>query len=265
MTDKTTVVSIMLANNEIGTVNPIAEIGAIVKERGAIFHVDAVQGVGKIPFDVNTAKADLVSVSAHKMYGPKGVGALYVRRKPRVRITAQIDGGGHERGMRSGTLNVPGIVGFGKAAELCAAEMETEGARLLALRERLRTGIQSQVTDTYVNGSMEHRLPGNLNISFAYVEGEAMLMGLKDVAVSSGSACTSASLEPSYVLRAVGVEEEMAHTSIRFGLGRFNTEEEVDYVIKLVVGKVNKLRELSPLYEMAQQGIDLKSITWAAH
>jgi len=265
MTDKTTVVSIMLANNEIGTVNPIAEIGAIVKERGAIFHVDAVQGVGKIPFDVNEAKADLVSVSAHKMYGPKGVGALYVRRKPRVRITAQIDGGGHERGMRSGTLNVPGIVGFGKAAELCAAEMETEGARLLALRERLRTGIQSQVTDTYVNGSMEHRLPGNLNISFAYVEGEAMLMGLKDVAVSSGSACTSASLEPSYVLRAVGVEEEMAHTSIRFGLGRFNTEEEVDYVIKLVVGKVNKLRELSPLYEMAQQGIDLKSISWAAH
>jgi len=246
-------------------VNPIAEIGAIVKERGAIFHVDAVQGVGKIPFDVNQAKADLVSVSAHKMYGPKGVGALYVRRKPRVRITAQIDGGGHERGMRSGTLNVPGIVGFGKAAELCAAEMASEGARLLALRERLQNGIQSQVTDTFVNGSLEHRLPGNLNISFAYVEGEAMLMGLKDVAVSSGSACTSASLEPSYVLRAVGVEEEMAHTSIRFGLGRFNTEEEVDYVIKLVVGKVNKLRELSPLYEMAQQGIDLKSISWAAH
>jgi cysteine desulfurase len=265
MTDKTTVVSIMLANNEIGVVNPIEEIGAIVKERGAVFHVDAVQGVGKIPFDVNTAKADLVSVSAHKMYGPKGVGALYVRRKPRVRITAQIDGGGHERGMRSGTLNVPGIVGFGKAAELAGAEMATEAQRLLALRERLRNGIQSQITDTYVNGSMEHRLPGNLNISFAYVEGEAMLMGLKDVAVSSGSACTSASLEPSYVLRAVGVEEEMAHTSIRFGLGRFNTEEEVDYVVKTVVGKVKKLRELSPLYEMAQQGIDLKSITWAAH
>jgi cysteine desulfurase len=265
MTDKTTVVSIMLANNEIGVVNPIAEIGAIVKERGAIFHVDAVQGVGKIPFDVNAARADLVSLSAHKMYGPKGVGALYVRRKPRVRITAQIDGGGHERGMRSGTLNVPGIVGFGKAAELCAAEMEREGKRLLGLRERLREGIQSQVGDTYVNGSMEHRLPGNLNISFAYVEGEAMLMGLKDVAVSSGSACTSASLEPSYVLRAVGVEEEMAHTSIRFGLGRFNTEEEVDYVVKLIVDKVKKLRELSPLYEMAQQGIDLKSIQWAAH
>ncbi|HVY38755.1 MAG TPA: IscS subfamily cysteine desulfurase [Polyangia bacterium] len=265
MTDKTTVVSIMHANNEIGVVNPVEEIGAIVKARGATFHIDAVQSVGKIPFDVNAARADLVSLSAHKMYGPKGVGALYVRRKPRVRITAQVDGGGHERGMRSGTLNVPGIVGFGKAAELCAAEMESEAKRLFALRERLRNGIQSQVTDTYVNGSMEHRLPGSLNISFAYVEGEAMLMGLKDVAVSSGSACTSASLEPSYVLRAVGVEEEMAHTSIRFGLGRFNTEEEVDYVVKLVVGKVNKLRELSPLYEMAQQGIDIKSIQWAAH
>jgi cysteine desulfurase len=265
MTDKTILVSIMLANNEIGSVNPIDEIGAVVKERGALFHVDAVQGVGKIPFDVNAARADLVSLSAHKMYGPKGVGALYVRRKPRVRITAQIDGGGHERGMRSGTLNVPGIVGFGKAAELARAEMAVESKRLFALRERLREGIQARVTDTYVNGSMEHRLPGNLNISFAYVEGEGMLMGLKDVAVSSGSACTSASLEPSYVLRAVGVEEEMAHTSIRFGLGRFNTPEEVDYVIDLVVGKVNKLRELSPLYEMAQQGIDLKSIQWAAH
>jgi cysteine desulfurase len=265
MTDKTILVSIMLANNEIGSVNPIEELGAIVKERGAIFHVDAVQGVGKIHFDVNAARVDLASLSAHKMYGPKGVGALYVRRKPRVRITAQIDGGGHERGMRSGTLNVPSIVGFGKAAELCAVEMVSEGKRLFALRERLREGIQSQVTDTFVNGSMEHRLPGNLNISFAYVEGEAMLMGLKDVAVSSGSACTSASLEPSYVLRAVGVQEEMAHTSIRFGLGRFNTEEEVDYVTKLVVGKVNKLRELSPLYEMAQQGIDIKSIQWAAH
>jgi cysteine desulfurase len=265
MTDKTILVSIMLANNEIGTVNPVNEIGAVVKERGALFHIDAVQGVGKIPFDVNAARADLVSLSAHKMYGPKGVGALYVRRKPRVRITAQIDGGGHERGMRSGTLNVPSIVGFGKAAELAQAEMATEAKRLLALRERLREGIQSQVTDTFVNGSLEHRLPGNLNISFAYVEGEAMLMGLKDIAVSSGSACTSASLEPSYVLRSLGVAEEMAHTSIRFGLGRFNTEEEVDFVIKTVVGKINKLRELSPLYEMAQQGIDLKSIQWAAH
>jgi cysteine desulfurase len=265
MTDKTTVVSIMLANNEIGTVNPVDEIGPIVKERGALFHIDAVQGVGKIPFDVNTAKADLVSLSAHKMYGPKGVGALYVRRKPRVRITAQIDGGGHERGMRSGTLNVPGIVGFGKAAALARAEMATEAPRLLALRERLRAGLEARVTDTFVNGSLEHRLPGNLNISFAYVEGEAMLMGLKDIAVSSGSACTSASLEPSYVLRSLGVAEEMAHTSIRFGLGRFNTEEEVDHVIELVSSKVKKLRELSPLYEMAQAGIDLKSIIWAAH
>ncbi|HEX4404607.1 MAG TPA: IscS subfamily cysteine desulfurase, partial [Polyangia bacterium] len=197
MTDKTILVSIMLANNEIGTVNPVDEIGAVVKERGALFHIDAVQGVGKIPFDVNAARADLVSLSAHKMYGPKGVGALYVRRKPRVRITAMIDGGGHERGMRSGTLNVPGIVGFGKAAELARTEMATEAPRLLALREKLRTGLQARVEHTYVNGSLEHRLPGNLNISFAYVEGEAMLMGLKDIAVSSGSACTSASLEPS--------------------------------------------------------------------
>jgi cysteine desulfurase len=262
---KTILVSIMLANNEIGTVNPVDEIGAVVKQRGALFHIDAVQGAGKIPFDVNRAQADLVSLSAHKMYGPKGVGALYVRRKPRVRLTAIIDGGGHERGMRSGTLNVPGIVGFGKAAEIAMAEMPAESARLLALRERLRQGLQSQVSDTYINGSMEHRLPGNLNISFAYIEGEAMLMGLKDVAVSSGSACTSASLEPSYVLRALGVEEEMAHTSIRFGLGRFNTEEEVDHVIKLVVDKVTKLREMSPLYEMAKEGIDFKSVTWAAH
>jgi cysteine desulfurase len=265
MTDKTILVSIMLANNEIGTVNPVNEIGAVVKEKGAIFHIDAVQGVGKVPFDVNAARADLVSLTAHKMYGPKGIGALYVRRKPRVRITAQIDGGGHERGMRSGTLNVPGIVGFGKAAELARLEMATEAPRLLALREKLRAGLQSRVKYTYINGSLEHRLPGNLNISFAYVEGEAMLMGLKDVAVSSGSACTSASLEPSYVLRSLGVEEELAHTSIRFGLGRFNTEEEVDYVIDLVANKVEKLRELSPLYEMAQEGIDLKSIQWAAH
>jgi cysteine desulfurase len=265
MTDKTILVSIMLANNEIGTVNAVDEIGAVVKEKGALFHIDAVQGVGKIPFDVNAARADLVSLSAHKMYGPKGVGALYVRRKPRVRITAIIDGGGHERGMRSGTLNVPGIVGFGAAAELCRLEMPEESKRTFALRERLRKGIMERVSDTYVNGSLEHRLPGNLNISFAYVEGEAMLMALKDVAVSSGSACTSASLEPSYVLRAVGVGEELAHTSIRFGIGRFNTEEEVDYVIDLVAKKVGKLRELSPLYEMAKEGIDLKSVTWAAH
>ncbi|MEO8211647.1 MAG: IscS subfamily cysteine desulfurase [Myxococcales bacterium] len=271
LTDKTVLVSIMLANNEIGTINPVNEIGDIVKAygkahgNGPLFHIDAVQGVGKIPFDVTSSRADLVSVSAHKMYGPKGVGALYVRRKPRVRLTALMDGGGHERGMRSGTLNLPGIVGFGKAAELAVAEMPEESKRVLAMRERLRTGIQSRISDTFVNGSMEHRLPGNLNISFAYVEGEAMLMALKDVAVSSGSACTSASLEPSYVLRALGVEEEMAHTSIRFGLGRFNTDEEVDYVIDLVTRKVDKLREMSPLYEMVKEGIDLKSIAWAAH
>jgi cysteine desulfurase len=265
MTDKTILVSIMLANNEIGTINPINEIGKVVKSKGAIFHVDAVQGVGKIPFDVNASGADLVALSAHKMYGPKGVGALYVRRKPRVRLTPIIDGGGHERGMRSGTLNVPGIVGFGKAAELCMAEMASESKRLFTLRERLRNGIQSQVSDTFINGSLEHRLPGSLNISFAYVEGEAMLMALKDVAVSSGSACTSSSLEPSYVLRALGVEEEMAHTSIRFGLGRFNTEAEVDHVIDVVVSKVNKLREMSPLYEMVKEGIDIKSVQWVAH
>jgi cysteine desulfurase len=265
MTDKTILVSLMLANNEIGTVNPVDDIGEVVKARGAFFHIDAVQGAGKIPFDVNRCRADLVSLSAHKMYGPKGIGALYVRRKPRVRVTPIIDGGGHERGMRSGTLNVPGIVGFGKAAELCRLEMVDEGRRVLALRERLRKGIEARVPNTSVNGSLEHRLPGNLNISFAFVEGEAMLMGLKDVAVSSGSACTSASLEPSYVLRALGVGEEMAHSSIRFGLGRFTTEEEVDYVIELVAGKVKKLRDMSPLWEMAQSGIDLKSVQWQAH
>ena len=263
LTDRTIVVSIMLANNEVGTINPVAEIGQVVKARGAIFHIDAVQGVGKIPFDVATSHADLVSLSAHKMYGPKGVGALYVRRKPRVRITPIIDGGGHERGMRSGTLNVPGIVGFGKAAEISAAELAVESKRLLALRERLRLGIEARVSNTVLNGSLEHRLPGSLNMSFAYVEGEALMMALKDVAVSSGSACTSASLEPSYVLRAMGVPVEIAHTSIRFGLGRFNTEEEVDYVIDLVAQKVKKLREMSPLWEMAQSGVDINGIQWA--
>ncbi len=265
LTDKTILVSIMLANNEIGTVNPVEEIGAVVKARGAFFHIDAVQGAGKIPFDVNRSQADLVSLSAHKIYGPKGVGALYVRRKPRVRLTPIIDGGGHERGMRSGTLNVPGIVGFAKAAELSRLEMVEEGQRLLGLRERLRLGIQARVPDTSVNGSLEHRLPGNLNLSFAFIEGEAMMMALKDVAVSSGSACTSASLEPSYVLRALGVPEEMAHTSIRFGLGRFTTEEEVDYVLDLVAAKAKKLREMSPLWDLAQSGVDLKSIQWGGH
>lgn len=265
MTPKTILVSLMLANNEIGVVHPINEIGKVVKAKGAFFHVDAVQGAGKVPFSVDEAKADLVAVSAHKMYGPKGVGALYVRRKPRVRLTPLIDGGGHERGMRSGTLNVPGIVGFGAAAEICAAERDTEALRLGALRDRLKERIMGRLTHVYVNGSLDSRLPGNLNISFEFVEGESLLMGLKDVAVSSGSACTSASLEPSYVLRALGIGEELAHTSIRFGLGRFNTEEEVDFVADLVVEKVNKLRALSPLYEMALEGIDLKSIEWAAH
>jgi cysteine desulfurase len=259
----TCLVSIMLANNEIGVVQPIAAIGALVKAAGALFHVDAVQGIGKIPFNVDEAKADLVSISAHKMYGPKGVGALYVRRKPRVRIDPVIDGGGHERGMRSGTLNVPGIVGFGKACELAQAEMHEEATRLSGLRERLRKSIQDRLDETYINGSVDHRLPGSLNISFAYVEGEALMMALKEIAVSSGSACTSASLEPSYVLRALGIGEELAHTSIRFGIGRFNTEAEIDYVADTVVDKVTKLRELSPLYEMAKEGIDLKSIEWA--
>jgi cysteine desulfurase len=265
ITDKTILVSIMAANNEIGVIQPIREIGEICRKKGILFHVDAAQAAGKIPLDVDEMKVDLMSLSAHKIYGPKGVGALYVRRKPRVRIAPIIDGGGHERGMRSGTLNVPGIVGMGAAAELAKAEMATENMRTAGLRDRLMKGIQSRLDFTFINGSMEHRLPNNLNISFAYVEGEALMMAIKDVAVSSGSACTSASLEPSYVLRALGVEEELAHTSIRFGLGRFTTQEEVDYVVDLVVDKVNKLRELSPLYEMAREGIDLKSIEWAAH
>jgi cysteine desulfurase len=265
ITDRTVLVSIMLANNEIGVVQDVAAIGALCREKGVLFHTDAVQGAGKVPFNVDAAKADLVSLSAHKMYGPKGVGALYVRRKPRVRIAPQIDGGGHERGMRSGTLNVAGIVGFGAACELAQREMESEAGRMKALRERLWKGLSAKLDMTYVNGSMEHRLPGNLNVSFAYVEGEALMMAIKEVAVSSGSACTSASLEPSYVLRALGIEEDMAHSSIRFGLGRFNTEEEVDFVVDLMVRAVSKLREMSPLYEMAKEGIDLKSIHWAAH
>ncbi|MHB8419796.1 MAG: IscS subfamily cysteine desulfurase [Myxococcales bacterium] len=260
---KTILVSIMLANNEIGTVQPVEEIGKLCREKGVLFHCDAVQGIGKIPFDVEKAQVDLASISAHKMCGPKGVGALYVRRKPRVRLAEQIDGGGHERGMRSGTLNVPGIVGLAKACEIAKAEMAAEGARLTRLRERLRERICTRLDRVELNGSETHRLPGNLNLSFAYVEGEALMMAIKDVAVSSGSACTSASLEPSYVLRACGVDEELAHSSIRFGLGRFTTEAEVDYVADLVVAKVGKLREMSPLYEMAKEGVDLKSITWA--
>lgn len=265
MTDKTVIVSIMLANNEIGVVQPVDEIGRLCRKRGVLFHCDAVQGVGKVPFDVEAMHVDLASLSGHKLYGPKGVGALYVRRKPRVRIAPMIDGGGHERGMRSGTLNVAGIVGFGKAAELARLEMPAEAARLKALRERLLNGLKKELDMLTVNGSLEHRLPGSLNVSFAYVEGEALMMAIKDIAVSSGSACTSASLEPSYVLRALGIEEDLAHSSIRFGIGRDNTEEEIDWVVKLVADKVKKLREISPLYEMAQEGIDLKSIQWTAH
>jgi len=258
----TILVSIMHGNNESGVLHPVDEIGRITRAAGVLFHCDAVQSIGRVPFEVEAMNADLVSLSAHKMYGPKGVGALYVRRRPRARLTAQMDGGGHERGHRSGTLNVPGIVGFGKAAELALAERHAEAPRLLALRERLRRGIEAGLDLVTVNGSLEHRLPGNLNISFAYVEGEALMMAIKDVAVSSGSACTSASLEPSYVLRAMGVADDMAHSSIRFGLGRFNTEEEVDWVVKLVVAKVKKLREMSPLYEMAREGIDLNKVEW---
>ncbi len=267
MTDKTIVVSIMVANNEIGVVQPIEAIGAAIKARNpkCLFHTDAVQAYGKIPFDVEKSKVDLASITAHKLYGPKGIGALWVRRKPRVRIDPLIDGGGHERGMRSGTLPVPMIVGFGKAAELARLEMEDEAVRLRALRDRLHRGITARLTETYVNGSLEHRLPGNLNISFAFVEGESLLMALKDVAVSSGSACTSASLEPSYVLRALGIGDELAHTSIRFGIGRFNTEAEIDYTIELVVRAVTRLRELSPLWEMHQDGIDINSIQWTPH
>jgi cysteine desulfurase len=263
ITPKTILISIMYANNEIGVVQPIAEIGKIAKEKGVFFHVDGVQAVGKIPVDVQKDGIDLMSISAHKIYGPKGVGALYVRRKnPRVQLSSQIDGGGHERGMRSGTLNVPGIVGLGKACELCQQEMAAETTKLFALRERLRESIMSRLDETFINGSMEHRLPHNINISFAYVEGESLLMGINDIAVSSGSACTSATLEPSYVLKALGVGEDLAHTSIRFGLGRFNTEEEVDYVADRVVETVSRLRELSPLYEMAKEGVDVSKMKW---
>jgi cysteine desulfurase len=258
----TILVSVMHANNEVGTLQPIEEIGRITRERGVLLHCDAVQSAGKVPFDVETTNVDLASLSAHKMYGPKGVGALYVRRKPRVRLVAQMDGGGHERGFRSGTLNVPGIVGFGKAAELALAERDAEAARVLALRERLREGLEAGLDLVTVNGSLAHRLPGNLNVSFAYVEGEALMMAVKDVAVSSGSACTSASLEPSYVLRAMGVSDDLAHSSIRFGLGRFTTEEEVDHVVRLFVEKVKRLREMSPLYEMAKEGVDLGKVEW---
>jgi cysteine desulfurase len=266
ITDKTILISIMYANNEIGVIQPMAEIGKIAKAKGVLVHSDATQAVGKVPVNVIQDNIDLMSLSGHKMYGPKGVGALYVRRKsPRVQITAQMDGGGHERGMRSGTLNVTGIVGLGEACGLAKAEMPEESKRMAYLRDKLRRKLESELDEVYVNGTMESRLPNNLNISFAYVEGESLLMGINDIAVSSGSACTSATLEPSYVLKALGAGDDLAHSSIRFGLGRFNTEEEVDYVAEKVIDVVRKLRELSPLYEMAKEGIDLSKVQWAAH
>lgn len=266
ITDKTILVSIMYANNEIGTVQPIEEIGKLCHEKGVLFHTDATQGLSTLPFDVQKMNVDLASFSAHKIYGPKGIGALYVRKKnPRVKLTPIIDGGGHERGMRSGTLNVPGIVGFGAAAELARLEREKDYQHEKYLRDKLKDGIFNNLDEVYLNGHPEKRLPNNLNVSFAYVEGESFIMGLKDVAVSSGSACTSASLEPSYVLKALNVGDDLAHSSIRFGLGRFNTEEEVDYVIDQIIKIVKKLRDLSPLYEMAKAGVDLKSVEWASH
>src|SRR4249919_1387704 len=263
ISDKTILISIMAANNEIGVLQPIAEIGAIAKEKGVLFHTDAVQMVGKVPFNVNELKVDLVSMTAHKIYGPKGIGALYVRRRnPRVLLAPLIDGGGHERGMRSGTLNVPGIVGFGKAAELCRLEMDADTKRLSGLRDLLDDRLHKGLDEIYINGSTEHRLPHNLNISFAYVEGESLLMGINDVAVSSGSACTSASLEPSYVLKALGAGDDLAHSSIRFGLGRWSTEEEVDYVADKLTNVVTRLREMSPLYELAKEGVDWSTMQW---
>jgi cysteine desulfurase len=265
ITDKTVLITLMYANNEVGTIHPIAEIGKIAKEKGIVFHSDATQAVGKIPVDVEKDGIDLMSMSGHKIYGPKGIGAIYVRSKgPRVRLTPQMDGGGHERGMRSGTLNVTGIIGLGQACEIAGAEMLEENRRLREIRDKLAAGIFERLDEVYLNGHPTERLPGNLNVSFAYVEGESLLMGMSDIAVSSGSACTSATLEPSYVIRALGTDEELAHSSIRFGLGRFNTEEEVDYVTDRVSKEVKRLREMSPLYEMAKEGIDLKSVQWKA-
>jgi cysteine desulfurase len=265
ITDKTVLISVMYGNNEIGVIQPIRAIGELARSKGILFHTDATQAVGKIPVNVDADFIDLMSFTAHKMYGPKGVGALYVRRKnPRVKVTAQMDGGGHERGMRSGTLNVPGIVGLGKACEICRLEMKSEGARLSAMRDRLENSLRD-LEESYVNGNTAHRLPHVTNISFKYVEGEGLMMGIKDLAVSSGSACTSASLEPSYVLKSLGLDDDLAHSSIRFGLGRFTTDEEIDFAINHVKEAVNKLRDMSPLWEMFKEGIDLKSIAWAAH
>ncbi len=264
--DDTVLVSVMHANNEIGVLQPIEKIGAITRKKGIFFHTDATQSLGKIPIDVEAMGIDLLSMSAHKIYGPKGIGALYVRkRKPRVRLTPLIHGGGHERGMRSGTLNVPGIVGLAKAIELCCDNMQEQQARIRKLRNRLYKGLKKELDELYLNGDMERSLPGNLNLSFAYVEGESLMMGIKEISVSSGSACTSASLEPSYVLRALDIGDDLAHSSIRFSIGRFTTEEEIDYVIKRVVEEVTKLRDMSPLYEMVKEGVDLSKINWTAH
>ncbi len=265
ITEKTVLVSIMGVNNEIGVIQPISEIGAICRQNKVFFHSDCAQAVGKIPLDVNSMNIDLMSISGHKIYGPKGIGALYVRRRPRVRLVALINGGGQERGMRSGTLATPLCVGLGEACQIAGYEMEAETERLRALRDYALETFNSRLPDVYLNGDAEQRIPGNLNISFAYVEGESLMMGIKDLAVSSGSACTSASLEPSYVLRALGVEEELAHTSLRLGFGRFTTKEEVDYAVDRIISEVKRLREMSPLWEMAQDGIDLKSVEWAAH
>ncbi len=263
--DRTAIVSVMAANNEIGVVQPLAEIGALCRRKGAFFHTDCAQAVGKMPLDVNAMNIDLMSISGHKIYGPKGIGALYVRRRPRVRLVPMINGGGQERGMRSGTLATPLCVGIGEACAIAQAEMAAEAARLLSLRDRLLDGIQARLPEVYVNGDLQRRIPGNLNLSFAFLEGEGLMMGVKDLAVSSGSACTSASLEPSYVLRALGLEAEMAHTSLRFGLGRFTTEADIDYAIDHVVEAVNHLRAMSPLWEMHLDGVDIKSIQWAEH
>ncbi len=265
MTDKTLMVSIMAVNNEIGVIQPIKEIGALCRKNGVFFHTDAAQAAGKIPLDVEDMNIDLMSISGHKLYGPMGIGALYVRRRPRVRVVAMINGGGQERGMRSGTLPTPLCVGFGEACAIAQKEMGAEAERLKMLRDRFHAGINERLSEVYLNGDLEHRIPGNLNLSFAYVEGEGLMMGVNDLAVSSGSACTSASLEPSYVLRALGVEEELAHTSLRIGLGRFTTEEEVDYAVEKIATEVTRLREMSPLWDMAQEGIDIKSIEWAEH
>ncbi|MFI5303224.1 MAG: IscS subfamily cysteine desulfurase [Nitrospiria bacterium] len=266
ITDKTILISVMLVNNEIGTINPVAEIGKIAKEKGILFHCDATQGVGKIPVDIEEMKIDLMSFTAHKIYGPKGIGALFVRRKnPRVRLAPQMDGGGHERGMRSGTLNVPGIVGFARACQICKEVMPEESARIKKMRDRLQDGIMGALDFVHLNGHPILRIPNNLNISFAYVEGESLLMGLNNIALSSGSACTTATLEPSYVLRALGVGHDLAHSSIRFGIGRFNTEAEVDEVLKRTVDAVKRLRGMSPLYEMALEGVDLTKVQWTQH